>query len=78
MPFALKAEYFWDVDAQTLDLRRHERLIISRLLNYGTLDDWRWLIRAYGKDHLANLLRSSSRLGIRESARRLAAVVLQA
>jgi hypothetical protein len=68
-------KYFWDVDARTLDQVKHERLIVSRLLNYGELCDWRWLSRTYGKDRIAALLHSESRLGIREPAFRLAKLV---
>lgn len=66
------AKYFWDIDPRTLDDAKHARLIISRLLNYGRLDDWRWLERTYGKPRLASALHSESRMGIREPARRLA------
>lgn len=70
------AKYFWDLDPQTLDETKHERLIVSRLLNYGRLDDWRWLVRTYGKDRLTAMLNPRGRMGIRESARHLAAVIL--
>ena len=69
------AKYFWDLDPTTLDEKRHERLIISRLLNYGQLEDWCWLLHTYGKDRLTAMLHSEGRLGVRESARRLAGVI---
>ena len=78
MASPLKAEYFWDIDLDTLDHRRHEHLVVSRLLNYGSFYDWRWLIRTYGQNHLRDLLRSKARLGIREPVRRLALIILQA
>jgi len=68
-------KYFWEVKPGTLDARKHGRLIISRLLNYGRLDDWRWLVRTYGKNRLSVLLQSDSRLGTRESARNLAQIL---
>lgn len=63
---------FWDVDTATLDIEKNERLIVSRLLNYGTLEGWRWLVRTYGKARVAAWLHSGTRLGVRPSARRLA------
>jgi len=68
-------KYFWEVDSDSLDPRKHERLIVSRLLNFGELDDWRWLVRTYGKRRLSLLLQSDSRLGIRESVRRLGNII---
>jgi hypothetical protein len=72
---AMAQKYFWDVNPRSLDVRKHERLIISRLLNYGRMDDWRWLIQIYGKNRLSMLLQSDSRLGVRESARNLAQIL---
>ena len=68
-------KYFWDVNLDALDERKNERFIISRLLNYGRLDDWRWLVRTYGKHRISAILRSDARLGLREPARRLANII---
>lgn len=67
--------YFWDVDPRKLDTRTHERFIISRLLNYGGLEEWRWLAKTYGSARLSTVLRSTARLGLREPARRLAVLM---
>jgi hypothetical protein len=69
------AKYFWDMDPSTLDQQKHSRLIISRLLNYGRLNDWRWLLHTYGKSRLSTALYTDTRLGIREPARRLAGLI---
>lgn len=39
----------WDADIDALDLRSHQRAIIVRVLHYGNLQDWRWLIEQYGE-----------------------------
>lgn len=67
--------YFWEVNPRSLDERKHERFIIARLLNYGRLDDWRWLVRTYGKNRLSMILQSDARLGIRDSVRNLANII---
>jgi hypothetical protein len=69
------AKYFWDVDPSLLDEKKHERLIISRILNYGDLADWRWLAGTYGKGRVLAVVRSGGRLGLREPARRLADLI---
>lgn len=40
----------WDADIRSLDERVHRRLIMERVLNYGALADWRWLVARYGAD----------------------------
>jgi hypothetical protein len=38
---------FWDVDPATLDMERHRKYIIARVLECGTLEDWRMLCRRF-------------------------------
>ena len=70
-----QAKYFWDVDPAVLDERKHERLVISRVLNYGRIADWNWLASTYGKHRVSAMLHSDARFGLREPARRLAYLV---
>lgn len=41
---------FWDGDLGTLDLDRHRDQIIERVLQDGTLEAVRWVLREYGDD----------------------------
>ncbi len=34
---------FWDIDPETLDLEKHSRFIIERVLKKGSLEDWLYL-----------------------------------
>ena len=43
---------FWDTDISTLDLEKHARFIIERVLTRGRMDDWRALNRLYGHDRI--------------------------
>ena len=38
---------FWDVSVQELDLERHRRFIVQRVLGHGVMDDWRQLLKCY-------------------------------
>lgn len=38
---------FWDVDPATLDSAKHRRWVVQRVLEYGTLQDWRALCELY-------------------------------
>jgi hypothetical protein len=43
---------FWSYDFSKIDPLRHKKTIIVQVLNYGNLDQWRWLLRTYGRDGL--------------------------
>jgi hypothetical protein len=36
---------FWDVDPSTLGFAQHWKFLVSRVLEYGTLEDWQLLLR---------------------------------
>jgi hypothetical protein len=38
---------FWDIDLQDLDIEKHKKYIIERVLEYGTFDDWLLLCRHF-------------------------------
>ena len=42
-----RPELFWDVDVKTVDPKKHARYIIERILDYGVLDEVRWLAHHY-------------------------------
>lgn len=42
----LSSHLFWDVDMQQADLDKYPAFFIQRVLEWGTMDDWR-LIRDY-------------------------------
>jgi hypothetical protein len=57
----LSAHLFWDVDRNTLQMGGHQKFIIQRVLEYGTLEDWKAVLKYYGRDTIiktAQTLRS--------------------
>ena len=71
---------FWDVDAGALDVKVHQKTVVERVLNDGTLTDWRWLVSAYGRDGVRDVLSNKGahgRDGIRAESRRLASLILK-
>ena len=46
------AELFWDCDPATLDLEKHKRFIIHRVLTRGRWSDWKLLRKTYPEDIL--------------------------
>lgn len=43
---------FWDMDKEQLDVERHSPGLIQRVLEYGTLQDWRLTRDFYGMDRI--------------------------
>lgn len=43
--FGFSENLFWDADVSTLDIERHRRYIVARVLEHGTLADWETLCR---------------------------------
>lgn len=41
---------FWDVDPSKIDFTKHRRFIIGRVVQYGTIEDWREVKKLYGID----------------------------
>lgn len=39
---------FWDVNQSTFDPKRNKRWLFSRVLEFGTLNDWRIIFKYYG------------------------------
>jgi hypothetical protein len=51
----LSEHLFWDVDGADVDLQRNKRFVIQRVLEYGTLDDWRLIRDHYGLETIADV-----------------------
>jgi hypothetical protein len=44
----LEKKNFWDVDINSVDLNKHKRFIIARLLERGGWEDFKDIVRHYG------------------------------
>ncbi len=49
-------QYFWDVDLSKLDDIKSKRLIIERVINFGSLREINLLIQHYGKKTITDVL----------------------
>lgn len=70
---------FWDADTNMLDVDIHAKTIIERVLNNGTLADWRWLVATYGSRQLHSVMDMNDRFGrsnLRPASRRIASLLL--
>jgi hypothetical protein len=69
------ARLFWEMNPEKLDSARDRNVIIPRVLNYGSLADWRWLEQQYGREALRAEVLAGDHSNIRERSRRLAGLL---
>jgi len=43
---------FWDTDPEKISLEKHATWLVSRVLEKGTWDDWKLLLRLMGKSKI--------------------------
>ncbi len=48
---------FWDTDARKLDTKQAQNYILPRVLEFGRLEEVRWIIATYGLDTIHAFLR---------------------
>ena len=48
---------FWDADKKRVDLRFHRSYIIRRIMDYGDLDDVRWMVVTYSSEEIIGVLK---------------------
>lgn len=63
----LSDRLFWDVDPNSLDWEKDIALIITRVLERGTIEEWRTIEQKYGLDKIVNVakeIRSMDQLAI--------------
>lgn len=58
---------FWDVDKETIDIRLHRSYIIKRIMDYGSVEDVKWMLTTYSPEDITEVLRKSRGLS-RKSA----------
>ncbi len=46
------ASIFWNRDFDALDVIKDVNIIIERILIFGELEDWKWLVNNYGLDRI--------------------------
>lgn len=57
-----KQSLFWDVDLKKINPKKNAKFIINRVLSFGNLDDFRWLIKFYGKNRIKEEFQKSKKL----------------
>lgn len=54
----LSPHLFWDVDPSKLDPQRNMNQIIGRVLDYGLISDWNYILQYFGIELIAKVATS--------------------
>ena len=54
--------YFWDTDFNSLNIEKHKKYIIERILELGDDEAVKWLKDIFKKDEIINALKTSRRI----------------
>ena len=52
----------WEFNLQTFDFEKSKSIVIERVVERGSLQDWRAIYKAYGADVILEVVRSSKQL----------------
>jgi len=55
-------KYFWDVAFDDLSLEKYPKFIAERIMNYGDLNDIRWLLKVLDRDFIRSVIKNSRNL----------------
>lgn len=55
-------KYFWEIDTDTLDVKKRSHYVIERLLEQGNMKSIQWLLNQFGKNQLIGILRQSRKI----------------
>lgn len=67
----------WSQSTKTLDRKRNKTYIIRQLLQYGTMDDLRWLFRHYSIPTIKAKFSKMKQTELHPSARNFIALMLK-
>ena len=58
---------FWDVNKDTVDMKKHRPHVIRRIMDHGDIQDVKWMLKAYSSEEIVRVLKKSRGLS-RKSA----------
>lgn len=56
MTLPLRKSLFWDVNVESIDLQKHKLSVIERITQRGRLEEFKAMIKFYGKENVKNTL----------------------
>ena len=65
----------WYLKQDALDIQEDKHDIIINIVNEGTMQQWHWLVAAYGKDEIKHVLEQRLATEFHPESRHLAEIV---
>ena len=62
----LSKQAFWDVDMDKIDYKKHARYVMEKVIDRGTIDDFKELRKFYGDNIIRKEIVNASWLGDKE------------
>lgn len=69
---------FWSYEFEKLDPEKDKRLIIMQVINYGNWEDWKWLLKNYGREEIKKAIQDAPASSFRPQALKLITLLLEA
>ncbi len=61
------SQLYWDVDIEKIDIDKHKRWFIQRVLEYGLTKDWKLLLKYYKIKEIAEISMNIKSLDIKSA-----------
>ncbi len=55
-------KYFWDVDFDSLDIKKYKQFVLERILEFGDENAIKWAMGNFSKDDFLETLKKSRRI----------------
>ena len=46
---------FWDINSNDIDIEEHATFIVQRVLEYGLIEDWNYILSYYGLSRILSM-----------------------
>lgn len=61
-PPNIRKHLLWEYDWESVDFEKLSTVIIERIIERGTMDEWKEMLRYYGKERILFVSKKSTRL----------------
>ncbi len=58
---------FWDVNKEDIDIKAHRAYIIRRIMDYGNMEDVKWMLNSYSSEDIVGVVKKSRGLSHRSA-----------
>lgn len=65
-PLQLRPHLLWEYDQSKFNYRRGATVVIERVIERGTIEEWREIVRFYGKEKVLEVAEGSRQLDARD------------